>query len=272
MRLFLLFLLVASATVAQAEIYQWTDESGQAHFSDKPHSDAKILNIHTGHSYYQIKKIYDGDTILLSNGQKVRFLGINTPEVEGRYKSAQAGGEAAKQWLKNRLHGQQVRLDHDVEKQDKYGRLLAHIFTKDGQHINLELIEQGLATVSIFPPNMKYTRDLIKAEQHAEQEQVGLWQRKEYNPKKSSQLTRSNYKGWQRITGKVIDIHHARKNSYLTLSTSFSLKISKRSLNLFPDLNDYKGKKIEVRGWVSKRKEKFSMFIRHPSQILLNSK
>lgn len=269
MRLLLLILLAITST-AQADIYQWKDEGGQTHFSDKPHVDAKILSFDTGHSYYQIKRIYDGDTILLSNGNKVRFLGINTPEI-GRYKPAQAGGKEAKQWLKKALKDKKVRLEQDIEKRDKYGRLLAHVFTEDKRHLNLELIKQGLATVSIFPPNIKYTHDFLKAEQQAEEDQLGIWQREEYIAKKTSQLNDSNYKGWQRIIGKVVDIHYARKNIYLNLSNSFSIKISKRSATLFPDVDDYQGKQVEVRGWVGKYKGRYSMFIRHPSQLKMTS-
>ena len=262
----LFFLLITTFSI-QADIYEWEDKDGHTHFSDKPHSGAKTLNIEAGYTYYDIKKIYDGDTLLLSNGKKIRLLGINTPETEGRYKSAQAGGEEAKVWLKKRLADHKIRLDYDVEKKDKYSRLLAHIFTEEDQHINLELVKLGLATVSIFPPNTKYTKVLLEAEQHAEDTQVGVWQREEYSPKKTQRLNSSNYKGWQRIIGKIIDIHHTRKNSYLKLSDSFSLKISKRSSGLFPDLETYKDRQIEVRGWVNKKKDTFSMFIRHPSQI-----
>lgn len=199
----LLLILVLSPLSAQADIFQWVDKNGNKHFSDIPHQGAKKLQINSGHSYYQVKKVYDGDTVLLSNGNKVRFLGINTPEVEGRHKSAQAGGEEAKRWLQKTLKNKKIRLEKDVEKQDKYNRLLAHLFTKDKQHINLELVKRGLATVNIHPPNLKYTNELIKAQQQAEQNKLGVWQRKEYTPKQVNKLNRSNYKGWQRIKGEI---------------------------------------------------------------------
>lgn len=265
--MFLLFFFLLLPFSAQADIYQWVDEKGNKHYSDIPYQGAKKLQIDSGSSYYQIKKIYDGDTVLLSNGSKVRFLGVNTPEVEGRRKSAQAGGEEAKRWLKEILKNKKVRLEKDVEKKDKYNRTLAHLFTKDKLHINLELVKRGLANVNIHPPNLKYTADLMQAQQQAEKNKLGVWNRQEYSPKLADQLNRSNYKGWQRIKGEIQTIRQTRKYAYLKLTESFSLKISLQSLDLFPDLNSYSGRQVEVRGWINKSKKKYMMFIRHPSQI-----
>jgi len=261
-----LFLLCFSF-VAQAEVFQWVDDRGEYHFSDKPHQGAKKFQLDAAYSYYRVKKVYDGDTILLSSGIKVRFLGINTPEVEGRNKSAQAGGEIAKKWLQAKLKNTKVRLEKDVEKKDKYGRTLAHIFTEDKQHINLQLVEQGLASVNIYPPNLKYVDVLIKAEYKAELSQLGIWQYQEYKTKQAKDIVRGDFKGWQRVVGKIKNIHQTRKNSYLVFSDSFSLQIKNKALKLFPKLKSYTGKKVEVRGWISKRKKHYSMFVRHPSAI-----
>ena len=266
----LIFLLLFIPFSTQAEIFQWIDGSGNKHFSDRPHPDATTLRINPGYTYYDVKKIYDGDTILLANGKKVRFLGINTPEVEGRNKAVQAGGEEAKHWLQKKLKNKRVRLLTDVEKQDKYDRLLAHIFTEDKQHINLELVKSGLASVNIHPPNLKYTDELLKAELQAERYRLGIWNYKEYAPKPVNQITQARFKGWQRVVGQIKNIRHTRKYSYLNLSDNFGVKIEKKTTGLFPELESYVGKKVEVRGWINKNKNRYSMFIRHPSQIKVN--
>ena len=266
----LIFLLLFIPFSTQAEIFQWIDGSGNKHFSDRPHPDATTLRINPGYTYYDVKKIYDGDTILLANGKKVRFLGINTPEVEGRNKAVQAGGEEAKHWLQKKLKNKRVRLLKDIEKQDKYGRLLAHIFTEDKQHINLELVKSGLASVNIHPPNLKYTDELLKAELQAERYRLGIWNYKEYAPKPVNQITQARFKGWQRVVGQIKNIRHTRKYSYLNLSDNFGVKIEKKTTGLFPELESYVGKKVEVRGWINKNKNRYSMFIRHPSQIKVN--
>ena len=263
---FILLLLFFTVPV-QAEIFQWFDAKGNKHFSDKPHLGAKAFEVDAGYSYYQVKKVYDGDTVLLSNGQKVRFLGINTPEVEGRSKSLQAGGGEAKKWLIAALNGKKIRLEKDFEKHDKYGRLLAHLFTEDNQHLNLELVKQGLASVSIFPPNLKYTDELVMAEQLAEQKRLGIWNYSEYAIKPVADIVRGSFKGWQRILGVVTGVRHTRKNSYLNLSDRFSVQINKKALPLFPVLENYVGRQIEVRGWINKYKNGYSMFVRHPSAM-----
>lgn len=263
-QLLLLFLLPLSVN---ADVFRWTDELGKIHFSDQSHAGAKTLPIDSGYSYHTIKKIYDGDTLLLSNGSKVRFLGINTPEVESRYKTAQAGGEEAKHWLKKTLTHQKIRLEYDAEKQDKYHRLLAHIFTEDKQHINLMLVKKGLATVAIHPPNLKYTEDLLAAQHDAEKNKRGIWGRNEYQPKQATDLNKSNYKGWQRIEGVVKSIHKARKYNHLQLSDTFSIKISQQLISK-DDFDQYLGQKIEARGWINKKKNTYSLFVRHMSQVI----
>jgi endonuclease YncB( thermonuclease family) len=264
---FLLVLLFCLPHCVPADIYQWQDVSGTKHFSDRSHPQAKILEIKPGYGFYTVIKVFDGDTVVLSNGRKVRLLGINTPEVRHRDKVADAGGDEAKQWLKNKLLNNKVRLVTDAEKTDKYGRTLAHLFTEKKEHINLELVKAGLAEVSIYPPNLLYVDELLKAQDLAEQHQLGLWQREEYAVKPASSLIQSEHTGWTRVVDKVTHIREARKFVYLEFSSQFEVRIKRQWLSLFPDINEYPGKSIEARGWLNKNRDGFSMLIRHPSAL-----
>lgn len=252
---------------ASADVYQWVDQQGKRHYSDRPHAQAKKVELRPGYTFHSVKHVYDGDTIQLQNGQKVRFLGINTPEVEGRNKLAQPGGEAAKQWLVKKLENKTVRLEKDVEKKDKYGRVLAHVFLSNGEHVNVQLVSNGLATVNIHPPNLKYTQQLTSAQDNAEQKKIGIWN----DPHYASQSYRKvkDIRGWRRITGMVNRIKQSRKYVYLQFSEDFSVGIERRSLNLFPDISVYQGRNMEVRGWIRKSKRKRVMFIRHPADLKL---
>ncbi|KAF3978177.1 MAG: thermonuclease family protein [Methylococcales symbiont of Iophon sp. n. MRB-2018] len=265
----LLLLFSTLSFSAQSEIFLWIDGDGKKHFSDKPHHNAEVLQVNVGYTYHQVKKVYDADTVLLTNGNKVRFLGINTPETERGNKLAQAGGKEAKQWLVKILKNKKIRLEADVEKKDKYGRLLSYLFTEDKQHINLELVKRGLATVNIHPPNLKYTEQLLSAQQSAEKAGKGIWKHKEYTPKAADNIQNGRFKGWQRVIGNIKKIHNTDKYSYLNLTDKFSLKISRKSQALFPKMESYMGKKVEVRGWINSYKNRYSMFIRHPSAIIL---
>jgi endonuclease YncB( thermonuclease family) len=263
-----LILLLSLPVWVSAEVYQWQDANGKAHFSDHTiEPDAKKVAIKTTQGVYRIKTIYDGDTAVLEDGQKIRLLGINTPEIAHRGNEADAGGNEAKSWLIAKLKDGKVRLETDVEKTDSYGRTLGHLFTENNEHINVLLVAAGLAQASIWPPNLKYANELVKAEQQAETAKLGIWQRPEYAAIPVEQLTEEGHQGWTRIVGKIKKINPAKKFVYLEFSDRFNARIEKDSLSLFPDLNSYQGKTIEVRGWLNKRGDKFSMLIRHPSAI-----
>jgi len=266
--LFALFLCLPLS--ANADIYQWQDADGSKHFSDKSSPKAERVEIKPGYGFYQVKKIYDGDTVVLQDGRKVRLLGINTPEVRHRDKAADAGGHEAKQWLINKLQNAKVRLETGDEKTDKYGRTLAHLFTDKKDHVNLQLVQAGLAQVSIYPPNLLYVNELVAAENRAEQAKLGLWRRPEYAVIPVSELPQEGHPGWTRLTGKVVNIHTTGKSIYLEFSNRFAARIERKWAALFPDVNRYLGKTVEVRGWLNRSKDGFTMLIRHPSAIKLD--
>lgn len=263
----LLVLLLCLPSWAGAEVYEWQDTKGGTHFSGRSVAGAKIVDIKPGYDFYRIKTVYDGDTVLLEDGRKVRLLGINTPEVQHRDKLADAGGDEAKRWLIAKLQNTKVRLETDAEKTDKYDRTLAHLFTEKKEHINLQLVEAGLAEVSIYPPNLLYVDELIKAQSQAERGKLGIWQRSEYAPMPVNSLTEAGHTGWTRLLGEVVNIRNTRKSIYLVFSDSFEARIDRKWSGLFPDLNEYVGTTVEVRGWLNKNRGKFSMLIRHPSAI-----
>ncbi|MGR9046885.1 MAG: thermonuclease family protein [Gammaproteobacteria bacterium] len=254
-----------------ADVYRWHDQNGRTHFSDKPRPGAEIVDLEPGHAFSHIARVYDGDTVLLADGRKVRLLGINTPEVEGRNKTEEAGGEEARRWMTEKFNGVRVRLAQDVEKRDNYGRTLAHLFTEQQRHINLELVKAGLAAVTIYPPNLQYTDALVAAQDDAEKAGRGIWSQPAYAPKPAGQISGKNYKGWQRIVGRIIGLRQTRKFVYLELNGSLDARIERKNLALFPDLSSYRDKTLELRGWLNKSRGRFSMLIRHPSAIKILS-
>ncbi|BCG63978.1 MAG: micrococcal nuclease [Methyloprofundus sp.] len=262
-----LLLLCLLSQLSQAAVFQWTDAQGRKHYSDSKQRNATEYTIRRDYSYYAVQKVYDGDTIQLIDGRKIRLLGINTPEVEHSRNEAQAGGDIAKQWLIQQLAGSKVRLEFDQEKQDKYHRYLAHIFTEQGLHINLELVRLGYASLNVFPPNLKYVAELLKAEQTAEALQVGIWKYADYVPKSASQLTKKNSSGWQRVWGRVESVKYTHKNVYLQLEDNFTVRLSNKNSQYFTDLNVLQGQQVEVRGWVRRYRQGYSMLLRHPSAM-----
>jgi endonuclease YncB( thermonuclease family) len=252
-----------------ADIYQWQDNDGHQHFSDRSVAQAKKLTIKPGYGFYQVTKVFDGDTVLLSDGRKIRLLGINAPEIEHRNKMADAGGDEAKQWLIKKLQNNKVRLLTDSEKTDKYGRTLAHLFTESHEHINLQLVALGLAQVNIHPPNLLFTDLLLQAQRKAEANQLGLWRHADYAVNTVGSLAVQKHRSWVRIAGIVIAIKQTRKFAYLYFSGPFEVRIERQWLALFPDLKTYIGKSVEARGWINKRKDRFSMLAKHPSALII---
>jgi micrococcal nuclease len=261
-------LLLGYSLCGCAEIFKWQDSAGATHYSDRAANGAQALAIRPEYTFTAVEKIYDGDTILLQDGRKVRLLGINTPEIAHRGNPAEAGGMQAKTWLENYLQGKKVRLQGDAEKQDKYGRTLAYVFTEDGAQVNLELAKQGLAAVVVHPPNLLYAEPLLAAQRQAESGKLGIWKAAEYAAMPATTLDRDNSRGWRRLTGRVTDIHRSRKYVYLEIAPQLSARIAVDDLAMFGDLEAYRGKHVEIRGWLSRSQDRYIMPLRHPSAII----
>lgn len=263
----LLILFLGCPVSTCADVYQWQDSHGNKHFSDRVHGNSKKTQLKSGYSYYKVERVYDGDTVRLEDGRNIRLLGINTPEVRHRNQDTEAGGETAKRWLMDKLKNQKVRLVTDVEQTDKYKRTLAHLITENKEHINVQLVEMGLAAVNIYPPNLLYVNELVEAGNSAEHAKRGIWQQAEYTVIPVDRLAKTGHSGWTRLMGKVSAIRSSRKYVYLEFSDLFQARIEKKWLPLFPDINNYRGRNLEVRGWLNKNRGGWSMLIRHPSAI-----
>ena len=128
-----------------------------------------------GEEWLKVKQATDGDTILLSDGRYIRYIGINAPEIDYDNKKAEPFGYKAKSLNKRLVLGKKVRLELDKEKHDKYGRLLAYVFTKEGIFANKRLIGQGYAYFLFLNPNVKYGRMLLNSQREAMSAKRGMW-------------------------------------------------------------------------------------------------
>lgn len=265
----LLFLLVNP--VHSTEIYQWTDERGRQIFSDQPADPtAEVLELQPSSNRYlfNVKRVYDGDTLVLENNERVRLLSINTPEISSRHREAEPGGIAARDWLRTQLKQGQVYLQYDAEKRDRYDRRLAYAWTPDGEFINEQLLQQGLAALTLQPPNLQYAEQLIAAQQQAFDQKKGIWADKHYQPRKVSTINENDYRGWQRWRLTAKSQSQTRDYWVLKVNNNVSLRIAKKQQALFPPLDEYLNQPLEVRGWMSKRGDHYSLFVQHPSAIV----
>lgn len=121
-----------------------------------------------------VTKIVDGDTIKLSTGKTVRLIGIDTPETKDPRRPVECFGQEAAQRTTELLSGKTVTLEKDVSETDRYGRLLRYVYV-DEILINEQLVAEGYATATKFPPDVKYADKLEQAESAAHQAKTGLW-------------------------------------------------------------------------------------------------
>ena len=122
-----------------------------------------------------VSRVVDGDTIVLKNDIKVRYIGIDTPETKHPKKPVQYFGKEAFEANKRLVEGKRVNLEYDVQQTDKYGRTLAYVYLEDGTFVNAWLVENGYARVSTYPPNVKYQELFHQLEQRAREGKKGLW-------------------------------------------------------------------------------------------------
>jgi micrococcal nuclease len=140
-------------------------------------------------SQVTVTRIVDGDTIYvrLSSGaeEKVRFIGVDTPETRHASKPVESYGPEAEAYTRAQLDGKQVWLELDVQERDRYGRILAYVWLSPPSQIddweirdkmfNARLLLDGYAQLATYPPNVKYVDHFRKYQAEARDGNKGLW-------------------------------------------------------------------------------------------------
>lgn len=217
-----------------------------------------------------VERLYDGDTVKLSNGRKVRFIGINTPEIGHRGASSQPLASAARDLLQTLLEksGHTIGLRYDAERQDRYGRDLAHVYLSDGSSVEARLLERGLATIMPVPPNLWNLACYQATEQRARMARRGIWALPEYQPVHAAQLGQ-NDAGMRLITGKVTAARLLKGDIWLTLDNALLLHIGRRDRRHFPATfpDEMAGRTVIARGRLYFAEGALRMQIRHPATL-----
>lgn len=118
-----------------------------------------------------VRQVIDGDTVVLADGQVVRYIGIDAPEVS---KGAECFSNESTKRNRELVNGKRVRLETDTTDRDKYGRLLRYVYAED-VFINELLVKEGSAKVHMYPPDVRYRDVLRQAEAEARNAHRGLW-------------------------------------------------------------------------------------------------
>jgi len=124
----------------------------------------------------KVTKVFDGDTIQIENGQKVRYIGIDSPET---YPSQECYSKESKEANEALVLNKEVVLVTDISNTDKYGRLLRYVYVNDVNNndifVNEFLIRNGFAKVATYPPDIKFKNIFNESQQKSLKNYLGLW-------------------------------------------------------------------------------------------------
>ncbi len=127
----------------------------------------------------QVVRVIDGNTIqvccVFGDRVKVRYIGVDTPETHHPMRGVEPYGMEASEANRKLVDGKTVRLEFDVQEQDRYGRLLAYVYLEDGTFVNAWLVQHGYAAVMTVPPNVKHQELFLKLQREAREAERGLW-------------------------------------------------------------------------------------------------
>ena len=121
-----------------------------------------------------VTRVVDGDTIILNGKERVRLIGVDTPETVDPRRPVQYFGKEASAFTKRMVEGKRVRLEYDQTRKDRYGRTLAYIYLEDGTFLNAEIVKQGYGhAYTRFP--FRYLEEFRRYENEARKAGKGLW-------------------------------------------------------------------------------------------------
>jgi len=123
----------------------------------------------------KVAAVVDGDTITLVNGEKLRYIGIDTPEEFDARKPVQCFAKEAAEKNKELVEGKTILFYKDINTKDAYGRWLGYVYLEDGTFINEKLVKDGYAFAYPYPPDISKSDVFRAAETYARENKLGLW-------------------------------------------------------------------------------------------------
>lgn len=122
----------------------------------------------------RVERVIDGDTIDLVGGERLRYLGIDCPELHGWDGEPEFYARQARARNQALVENQELRLERDVSERDRFGRLLRYVYVND-TFVNALLVREGYAHAFILPPDLRHAALLEKLEEKARRRGRGIW-------------------------------------------------------------------------------------------------
>lgn len=245
-------------------------------FSTQLHANNCSLN--QRHETVKVAKVYDGDTIQLVDGRKLRLIGINTPERGRNGNNDEPFYQQAKNQLQQIIekNHHQIKIVFGKSKRDRYKRYLAHVFTIDNKNITAALIKNGMGFIVAIPPNIQLLDCYQNAERKAQKHQRGIWGHR-YSQAINVTSLKKSARGFHSISGTVDRIGESRSSIWLNLNSKsgvkFALRILKKDVPFFDSfpLKNLINQQIIARGWIYKTKKEQRMTINHPAALQIQN-
>ncbi|MBE9568580.1 MAG: thermonuclease family protein [Proteobacteria bacterium] len=262
-------------------LFCFTLGASSAAIADSPATNPALDTSCHVDSYDQsatVQYVHDGDTLKLSDGRKVRLIGINTPELARDNRPAEAFAVEATKALKTMIRpGAAVHLRFGRDRKDHYDRLLAHVFSGDGKNLQAELLKNGYARAIVIPPNTAFSACYLAQERLARCNKAGIWHK---NRTLQAKDIKNGDTGFQLISGTLQNMHINDKGIWLNIDNKLTIGIRPDNIQLFDveKITAMLNEQVSVRGWLNvnrhRKKDKntaFYMRIRHPAALQLSS-
>jgi endonuclease YncB( thermonuclease family) len=218
----------------------------------------------------RVRFVHDGDTLVLTDGRKIRLIGINAPETAHDGQPAEALAIAARNQLRLLLfqHDNRARLLPGLEQHDRHGRELAHLWLPDDTNLTARMLRDGLGWSLTIPPNIRFADCYRDAEATARAASRGVWEQPDYAPRGSAELDLRT-RGFLRVRGQVVRVNHGGGALWINLQGHFAIRIPEDDLRWFPQPPDrsWIGRLVEVRGWVYATKGELRVTAHHPAAL-----
>jgi len=170
--IFLLLIIMGIFNGNGKENDDWTN--GFIEHESRIYGSKEIKNNILGDIINTVTRVIDGDTIEIETGERVRLIGINSPE------KGEKCYQEAKDFLEGLILNKEISLESDVEDKDQYGRLLRYVFFEE-HNLNYGMIYLGLAHKYEYGSNTKYSSLFKEAEDKAKENEGCLWKSEEIN-------------------------------------------------------------------------------------------
>ncbi len=199
---------------------------------------------------FRVERVVDGDTLRLAGGERVRLIGINTPELGHGSGADEPLAPEARDALRE-LAGSRVRLLDGPDARDDHGRRLAWAFDSAGNSVEAELLRRGLGFHVAIAPNSGGAECLAAAEADAREHARGVWDEPFYRPRTAAALA-PGYRGFALLEDRVTRVSFKENGWWLQLGGKIGVKISPESQHLYSRkaLAGLEGRSASVRGWL----------------------